>query len=67
MDNSVKSLAEKNDNGYEIYKTATEKLYQSGYLKRYIVDGMGGIFLPYLHVENVFYIRKKQLVLSTRC
>lgn len=41
---SVKSLAEKNDNGYEIYKTATEKLYQSGYLKRYIVDGMGGIF-----------------------
>lgn len=63
---SVKSLAEKNDNGYEIYKTATEKLYQFGYLKRYILDGMGE-FLPYLHVENVFYIRKKQLVLSIRC
>ncbi|MEI3275938.1 MAG: hypothetical protein V8R97_12595 [Fusicatenibacter saccharivorans] len=41
---SVKSLAEKNDNGYEIYKTATEKLYQFGYLKRYIVDGMGEVF-----------------------
>lgn len=55
---SVKSLAEKNDNGYEIYKTATEKLYQSGYLKRYIVDGMGEFFTLSPRGERILYTKE---------
>ena len=55
---SVKSLAEKNDNGYEIYKTATEKLYQYGYLKRYIVDGMGEFFTLSPRGERILYTKE---------
>lgn len=55
---SVKSLAEKNDNGYEIYKTATEKLYQFGYLKRYILDGMGEFFTLSPRGERILYTKE---------
>lgn len=55
---SVKSLAEKNDNGYEIYKTATEKLYQYGYLKRYIVDGMGEFLSLSPRGERILYTKE---------
>ena len=41
---SIKSITEKKNGKAESYKLSTEKLYQFGYLKRYVVDKMGEFF-----------------------
>lgn len=41
---SIKSIAAQKKDEKGVLKLATEKLYQSGYLKRYAVDGMGEFF-----------------------
>ncbi len=51
---SVKSIAEKYNDKAGFYKLATEKLYQSGYLMRYVVDGMGEFFTLSPRGERVF-------------
>ena len=51
---SIKSITEKKDDTAGDYKVATEKLYQQGYLKRYVVDGMGEFFTLSLRGERAF-------------
>nr|WP_296957231.1 hypothetical protein [uncultured Mediterraneibacter sp.] len=41
---SIRSFSEKNNDTTGKYKLATEKLYQLGYLKRYVIEGMGEFF-----------------------
>lgn len=51
---SIKSITEKKDDTAGDYKVATEKLYQQGYLKRYVVDGMGEFFTLSSRGERAF-------------
>lgn len=55
---SIKSLAAKKDDVKDTVKLATEKLYQSGYLKKYAVDGMGEFFTLSLRGECAFSARE---------
>ena len=51
---SIKSIAEKKNGKVESYKFSTEKLYQFGYLKRYVVDKMGEFFTLSPRGERAF-------------
>ena len=51
---SIKSIAEKKNGKAESYKLSTEKLYQFGYLKRYVVDKMGEFFTLSPRGERAF-------------
>lgn len=51
---SIKSITEKKNGKAESYKLSTEKLYQFGYLKRYVVDKMGEFFTLSPRGERAF-------------
>lgn len=54
---SIKSITEKKNGKAESYKFSTEKLYQFGYLKRYVVDKMGEFFTLSPRGEHAFVAR----------
>ena len=51
---SMESFIEKRNVNADSYKLATEKLYHAGYLKKYIVDGMGEFFTLSPRGERAF-------------
>lgn len=54
---SIKSIAAKKNDEKGVFKLATEKLFQYGYLKKYAVDGMGDFFTLSLRGRGAFAAR----------